>query len=427
MKRILSLITVLSLLLASSALPALAEEPVALVFWHSFTESNGALLEQLVADYNAAHTDVRVEAVYQGTYAEATQKLNSILLSGDLSGLPDVMMMDATGKVTYATSGAAYTVDDALADHPDADVSMMLEAAMGNWNYAGVQLGMPFATSTTVLYYNKTLLDAAGLTAPETLADIGAMAGRLPEGVTVFATVPNTPTLANWLGQLGSDVVDLRNGSEGSATALACVDNGALASFLTAWQELYATGALKNSAGSSDEFVAGTLAMMTSSSSSLSSYIARIGDSFELGVAAYPRVNADAQAGATVSGCCLVMFNTEKKEASWSFVQAMTGAEAQATLAVGSGYMPSNKESLETEAWQSMIAESPIRAVAYEQVLATPDTMRSVTVGPAADFYYAIQNCVSDMLEQGLSAEETVELMEDELGGLLEQYNLANP
>ena len=53
--------------------------------------------------------------------------------------------------------------------------------------------------------------------------------------------------------------------------------------------------------------------------------------------------------------------------------------------------------------------------------------MRSVTVGPSADFYYGIINDISDMLESDLTVEETVDLMADDLGGMLAQYAKANP
>ena len=53
--------------------------------------------------------------------------------------------------------------------------------------------------------------------------------------------------------------------------------------------------------------------------------------------------------------------------------------------------------------------------------------MRSVTVGPSADFYYSIQNDVSDFLEDDMSPEEGVDLLADDLNGLLAQYALANP
>jgi pilus assembly protein TadC len=47
-------------------------------------------------------------------------------------------------------------------------------------------------------------------------------------------------------------------------------------------------------------------------------------------------------------------------------------------------------------------------------------------VGPAKDFYYAIQDNIAMMLDEGLSVEETVETMAEELGGLLRQYEQAN-
>ena len=256
---------------------------------------------------------------------------------------------------------------------------------------------------------------------PETNAD--------GQKITLFATLPNTPTLANWLGQLGSDLVDGHNGTEGTATKLDCIENGALLTFLKEWKALYATGALENAADSSDAFVAGQQAILLSSTSHTASILEKIGGRFEMGAAYYPKVNAEAAAGATVSGSCLVMFGTdpEKKEAAWTFVNWLTGAEVQARLAAGTGYLPGNTLAAESETWQALIAEYPQYAMGLAQLTETPDSMRSVTVGPAADFYYAIQNDVSDMLSSDLSPEETAEIMEEDLNGLLEQYLRANP
>ena len=236
--------------------------------------------------------------------------------------------------------------------------------------------------------------------------------------------MPNTPTLANWLGQLGSDLVDQHNGSEGMATQLVCLDNGALATFLTAWQELYAAGGVANNAGSTDAFAAGTQVLMTASSSSIAKVLGAVGDAFEVGVSAYPRVNSDAQAGATVGGSCLVAFDKGEaaRNAAWSFMQFMTSADVQVAFAAATGYVPSVKSAAETATWTDLVAAKPSFAAALEQIGATPTTMSSVTVGPSADFYYAIQACVTDMLDQGMTVEETVDIMADELGGLLQQY-----
>ena len=80
----------------------------------------------------------------------------------------------------------------------------------------GSQLGLPFATSTTVSYYNMDLLKEAGWDkVPETFDDVIRLYQDMQaKGLTqkVLQTVPNTPTLANWLGQLGSYVVNEKNG-----------------------------------------------------------------------------------------------------------------------------------------------------------------------------------------------------------------------
>ena len=64
--------------------------------------------------------------------------------------------------------------------------------------------------------------------------------------------------------------------------------------------------------------------------------------------------------------------------------------------------------------------------MALDQLMKTPDTMRSVTVGPSADFYYAIMNDMTDFLDEDMSPEEGAQLMAEDLGGLLEQYVRAN-
>ena len=407
-------------------------ETVKITLWHSMSEAAGELIEKYVQTFNETigrEKGIEATAVFQGQYAEAVNKMNSVLFGGQTDTLPDVMQLDATGKVSFASAPTAYTMDRALAEHPDFDLSVFLPSALANWRLSGVQLGLPFATSTTVTYYNKTALDAAGVSAPETLADIGRMAGLAGEGTVIYASIPNTPLLANWLGQLGSDLVNQGNGTEGSATSLACIENGALSAFLTEWKALYATGALKNASGSSDEFAAGRQWIMTSSTSGVSSTLARIGGAFELGVAPYPRVNADAASGATVSGSCLVLFDhgDARREAAWELMQYLTSAAVQADFSRGTGYLPSNMDAVNSEAWQELVSQYPQYQVGLDQLLRTPDTMRSVTVGPAADFYYGIINDISDMLENDLTVEETVEQMAEDLGGMLEQYARANP
>ena len=425
LKKIMAL--ALAAFIALSVSFAHAGAPVEIVFWHSMTEAAGESLESLVDEFNrtaGAEKGIHVTAVYQGAYTEAVTKMNGMLSAGRPDSLPDVMQLDATGKVVYSAAEAAWTVDDLLAERPETDLSDYLPPSLKNWNLNGVQLGIPFATSTTVTYYNKTVLDSFGVPAPVTLQDIGGIKAAVGDGYTVYAAVPNTPTLNNWLGQLGSDLVNCRNGSEGTADSLACIDNGALLTFLTAWKDLYATGALDNADASTDAFAAGQLLVMTSSSSKVAGLLERIDGRFELGVCAYPRVNPEAANGATVSGSCLVMFDhgDERRQAAWELVSFLCGAESQVSFARATGYIPSCFSALESGAWRDFVAEYPQYEAAALQLRDTPETMLSATVGPSADFYYAIMNDVSDMLFDDLTPEETLDMMADDLGGMLEIY-----
>lgn len=430
MKKLCSCLMSLVLILSLTGC-ALAAETEKIVIWHSMSDHAGEMMEEFIRSFNETigrENGVEAEAVFQGAYADATAKMNNMLSAGQIGLLPDVMQMDATGKVNFLASGVAYTVDQARQEDPafDGVCAALIPVAMGNWNLNGVQLGVPFATSSTVLYYNRSLLENA----PASFDEIAALAGTMPENVTLYADLPNTASLANWLGQMGSDVVDHKNGTEGNAEKLDCLENGALERFLTAWKALYASGALKNGEGSLDAFAAGQTALITASSSKLSSLLEKIGGSFELGVAYFPKALPDAQSGSTASGSCLVMFDKgdeNKKAAARLLTEYLVSAPVQAQLAAATGYIPAHQDAAQESAYQELTAQYPQYQVALAQLTDTPASMRSVTVGPSKDFYYAIQNHVSDMLSYDQSVEETLEMMAEELNGLLYQYSLANP
>ena len=429
MKKIMALVLVLGVLMSFAPSFASGEGITRIVLWHSASEAAGERLAKYIEDFNAgtgAEKGIYVEAVYQGSYTDASGKMNSLLSAGNFDDLPDVMQLDATGKQRYLSAETAYTASEAYEDHPEDVTNDFFGVALANWSLGGVQLGLPFATSTTVTFYNASALDEA----PGTFEDIAAIAdySDIEDGVSIYACVPNTPLLANWIGQLGGYVVDGANGSESTATRLDCVDDGTLLSFLEAWKELYESGALKNRAASSDEFVSGRLLVMTGSTSTTSSLLERIDGRFELGVAPVLKVSEDSASGATVSGSCLVMFKhgDERAEAAWELVKYLTSPAVQADFAAATGYIPSRQSAVYEAAWQSLVSEYPLYGVGLTQLSRTPEAMKSVTVGPAADFYYTVQDIVSAMLTDDLSAEETLEQLSHELNALLERYLKAN-
>lgn len=428
---------------AESPVPS---EPVKITLWHSMSDEAGELMETLVSEFNdgiGKEKGIEVESVFQGDYADSTAKLRTILQNDQRDQLPDVMQIDATGMVDYQATDYKYTVDDALRDDPAYEMSQFLEVPLKNWNYNNVQLGMPFSSSTTVMYYNKTMLDAAGITeAPATFQEIIALAAALPEktddghDIWAYAAVPNTPSLANWIGQIKSTdidasyVVDNQNGRKANATKLVCDTEGTLGTFLTEWKKMYDAGALLNQSDSlSDLFIAGQLALFTTSSSNLSTLLTVTEGKFELGCAYFPRINDEANYGATVSGSGIFMFDkddTAKTAAAWEFEKYLVSPDVQAIFSIGTGYFPANKESYKTEAYESYAAQYPQMEVGVDQVNETSIDLVGVTVGPSWDFYMEMMNQISSGLDSGTSVDEMVESVSSTLNGILDQYNKSN-
>lgn len=451
-KHLLSLAIVLSLVLGlvmPGSTPGLSAEEGTkeIVFWHSMTEATGEALERIVDEFNegpGAELGIRVESVFQGAYSDATSKLRTIIQADQLTELPDVMQIDSTGIVSYQSTDAAYTVDQAMADYGDFDLERIMEVPLAYWNFGDDQLGLPFSTSTTVTYYNKTLLDEAGFEeAPGTFKEIIALSEALPETnadgaeLYAFGGVPNTPSLANWIGQIpgeeadSSYVLDALNGRGGTATKVIAAEEGTLQHFLTEWKAMYDAGALMNEpSGLSDLWMAGQIAMITNSSSGLGYFPELVGDSFEIGVSYFPRIDEDSNIGATVSGSGVFMFDRlegENTEAAWQFVKYLISPEVQADFSMVSGYFPSNKDAYELDEFKAFAEENPAILTVVEQVEETSPDMMGIVIGPAWDFYMEIQNQVFLMLDEDIPVEEATETLVEVLDDLLQTYQESNP
>ena len=447
-KNLLYIGLILSLFCLGCRRPEPAErDHIHLSFWHSSADAAGLAFDTFVREFNegpGAAMNVTVEAVFQGQYAEATAKLRPLLQAEQVYALPDIMEIDATGVVDFLQTPFAYTVDEALDRDHSFNLGGIVEAPLRAWNYGGRQLGLPLSASTTIMYYNKSILDAAGITSPPTtFEEIILAARRLPaqnsngQALTAYANLPNTPLLANWIGQIpgrdgtnASYLVNMRNGRDGDATALTADGEGTLLTFLRAWRDLYEAGALLNlSSGLTNLFLTEQIVFLTASTSQMMSLINQIDGRFELGSSFFPRINASSNFGATVSGSGVFMFNKgdqARLDAAWEFVKFMCSPEIQARFAIATGYMPVNAASSQERIFTEHLERYPQAKVGPEQLAITSPDMMGVIVGPARNFYFEIENQGSAMLSDRRSPEETVGIMSRALNLLLDDYTEAN-
>ncbi|MGV9552685.1 extracellular solute-binding protein [Streptomyces ardesiacus] len=141
--------------------------------------------DALVESYEAKNPDVHVDVTVY-SWNDVDRKVREMVEAGRA---PDMAQIGAYSD--YADEGLLYRADDVLSIPVQADFVSQLAGA-GQVN--NVQYGLPFAASTRVLFYNKTLFDKAGLQPPKSWDDLAKAAEALEEeGVKYPYALPLGP------------------------------------------------------------------------------------------------------------------------------------------------------------------------------------------------------------------------------------------
>ncbi|MGA5250805.1 extracellular solute-binding protein [Streptomyces sp. NRRL S-1314] len=143
---------------------------VAADYGNGAADSSKKYWADLVERYEADHPDVDVEvSVY--SWNDVDRKVKEMV---DAGSPPDMAQIGAYAD--YAAKGLLYRAGDLLSIPVQADFLSQLSDA-GEVN--SVQYGMPFAASTRLLFYNKSLFADAGLTPPTTWDELVECAEEL--------------------------------------------------------------------------------------------------------------------------------------------------------------------------------------------------------------------------------------------------------
>ncbi|WND20115.1 extracellular solute-binding protein [Streptomyces violaceus] len=182
---------------------------VAADYGDSKANSSQKYWDKLVEEYEAEHPGVRIDvSVY--SWNDVDRKVREMVAAGDP---PDMAQIGSYAG--YAAQNQLYKADDLLSIPVQADFVGQLASA---GQVKGVQYGMPFASSTRVLFYNKTLFSEAGITPPKTWDDLADDAEALKaEGVTTPYALPLGPEEAQaetmqWMLSGGGGYTDTVDG-----------------------------------------------------------------------------------------------------------------------------------------------------------------------------------------------------------------------
>ena len=411
-----------------------AEEGTTISFWHSMGGTNGEALTYLVDKFNAENTEgITVEAVYQGTYDDSINKLKSAQM-GNMGA--DLVQIYDIGTRFMIDSGWIIPMQE-LIDENSYDVSQIEENCAAYYTVDGQLYSMPFNSSTPIMYYNKDLFDAAGITeAPTTFDEIAAVGDQLLEAGAgeVFASKIYGWYFEQYLCKQGLNYVNNENGrSEEPATAVEFDTNGGGLNILNKWNELYTLGYAPNvgrdgNATDTADFTSGKAAMLLGSTASLKQILTEVNGAFEVGTAYFPGV-VEAEGGVSIGGASLwALDNGEdtKTEAVWSFIEFLISAESQAYWNAQTGYFPITTAAHEEEIFQENIAQYPQFETAINQLHDSAPQYAGALISVFPEARAIVETEIENMLNGNQSPEEALTNMAEQINMSIEDYNLLN-
>jgi sn-glycerol 3-phosphate transport system substrate-binding protein len=167
-------------------------------FWHAMGGNLGDTVNALAEGFNKSQNEYKVNPVYKGSY---TETLTAAIAAFRAKQAPHIVQVFEVGTANMmAAKGAVYPVYQLMADAKEPfDPKAYIGPVYGYYSTPdGKLLSMPFNSSTPVLYWNKELLQKAGLdpnTPPKTWPELGEMAKK---AVAAGAKCGFTPQWQTW-------------------------------------------------------------------------------------------------------------------------------------------------------------------------------------------------------------------------------------
>jgi multiple sugar transport system substrate-binding protein len=413
----LSIFAVLVALFALSFSAVAAQEPVTLNLW--IFEGEGEFLPKLIEEFQAKypHINIQLTDIPEGEYVT---KIDTALMAGDSPDLAYIYVP------RWIKAGFFLPLDDAIAsqgiDPNDYNVGAMSAGCLRD----GHVYCLGTYTGAVLLFYNKDMLDAAGIpypsaTEPMTVDEYAEMVAKL--------TIPNDDIAKRvWGGNMSSTFwwMDARTlFSEDGRTALGYVDDESTLHAYQVIADMNEQGNVINDAqaqqmASTDLLATGNLATSIIDNVVAVPQLEQAG--MRWGVAVPPVEKAgDPPYIAMWSDSLGVFSNSEHPEEAKLFVTFL-GTEGNRLRVETSGDLPLNMKLAEEIDWAG---DSEGR----QELLAAVQTARPALFIP--DFWTVVDPINEAfgglMLEDGLSAQEafaeTTPIIQEELDAAWETWD----
>lgn len=187
---IIALVVAGAMLFASAAPEKSAgkEGPIELKFWSLFTGGDGEFFNAMIDEFNASQDEIHMTNDMV-RFDDYYTRLTTALAAGTA---PDVIVLHQARLINYVPSGVLLPLDDYVSEEMLSDFQTApLEACRMDGNLYAI----PFDVHPIVMYSNKALLDAAGVTEiPETAEEFLAAAKAVKEATGEWGSLIDNTT-----------------------------------------------------------------------------------------------------------------------------------------------------------------------------------------------------------------------------------------
>ncbi|UTM59487.1 sn-glycerol-3-phosphate ABC transporter substrate-binding protein UgpB [Photobacterium sp. CCB-ST2H9] len=385
-----------------------------ITWWHAMGGELGETVNHLAKEYNASQDEYKIVPVYKGTYVETLTAGIAAFRAGEA---PNILQVADVGAATIMNApGVAKPVQDILVSAGYDFNSKDYIAGVRNF-YAdnqGKMIGMPFNSSTPVLYYNKDILNKVGVQPPKTYEDLEKVAARLKDKGYAGFSQSLTPWIMfeNFKSRHNLPLADRNNGYEGPATKLMFNTPDMRMHFhkLKEWED---KGYYKYYGSDWDAnqtpFERQEVAMWMGSSGSFGGLRNRV--KFNLGTTYLPYWDSlNHNAGRTfIGGAALFALNGHSKaeeKGVASFFHYLTKADTQVFWHEATGYVPVTEAAYEQAKASGYYKKQPDAEIGVKQLsLPGGDWTRGYRLG----FYPQIQQIMHREFDNIFAGTSTVE------------------
>lgn len=294
-----------------------AEGKTEISFWHYMSEDKeGKYVQEAVDEFNASQDEIQVNAQYLPR--EELMKQYSIgVVSGEL---PDCGMVDNPDHNSYVSMGVFEDITELFNEWDEAN---FLEGSLNSCKHEDKIYGLPWGNNCLGLFYDKDMLDAAGIEVPETWSELEAACEKLTTDTTkglAISAIGNeegTFQYMPWLLSAGGNINEISSeGGKESLTFLKnLIDKGYLSKECVNWTQ----------ADAEKQFASGQAAMMINGPWQFSGLADDAPDK-NYGVAKVPKAD-NGDYASVLGGENVAICKGANVEAAWTFLTWMTNKE----------------------------------------------------------------------------------------------------